>query len=139
MQIKPQWDISVCFHQKSCNLNRHNTKYQWCCWATRTLICGWWDCKVVHTNILKNSLIVSYKVEHMLNLRPSNSTSRLIKTYVYKMSWDFSGGPVAKTPHSQCRGPMFHPWSENEISHVTTKEPAWQNKKKSPHASIKME
>ena len=24
--------------------------------------------------------------------------------------WDFSGGPVAKIPHSQCWGPGFHPW-----------------------------
>ena len=24
---------------------------------------------------------------------------------------DFPGGPVAKTPHSQCRGPRFTPWS----------------------------
>ena len=26
---------------------------------------------------------------------------------------DFSGGPVGKTPHSQCRGPRFDPWSGN--------------------------
>ena len=25
----------------------------------------------------------------------------------------FPGGPMAKTPHSQCRGPRFNPWSEN--------------------------
>ena len=24
---------------------------------------------------------------------------------------DFSGGPVGKTPCSQCRGPRFDPWS----------------------------
>ena len=23
----------------------------------------------------------------------------------------FPGGPVAKTPHSQCRGSRFNPWS----------------------------
>ena len=23
------------------------------------------------------------------------------------------GGPVAETPHSQCRGPRFNPWSGN--------------------------
>ena len=28
-------------------------------------------------------------------------------------SGDFCGGPVAKTSHSQCRGPEFNPWSEN--------------------------
>ena len=26
---------------------------------------------------------------------------------------DFPGGPVAKTPHSQCRGPRFDAWSGN--------------------------
>ena len=30
-----------------------------------------------------------------------------------KKIWDFPGGPVAKTPHSQCRGPKFVPWSGN--------------------------
>ena len=26
---------------------------------------------------------------------------------------DLPGGPVAKTPYSQCRGPEFNPWLEN--------------------------
>ena len=26
---------------------------------------------------------------------------------------DFPGGPVAKTPSSQCKGPGFDPWSGN--------------------------
>ena len=30
-----------------------------------------------------------------------------------KISRDFPGGPVAKTPYSQCRGPMYHCWSGN--------------------------
>ena len=41
---------------------------------------------------------------------------------------DFPGDSLAKTPHSQCRGPRFNPYSGNEIpcvatksSHVTTK------------------
>ena len=34
---------------------------------------------------------------------------------------DFSGGPVAKTLHSQCWGPRFNPWSGNQIQHATTK------------------
>ena len=25
----------------------------------------------------------------------------------------FPSGPVAKTPHSQCKGPRFNPWSGN--------------------------
>ena len=34
---------------------------------------------------------------------------------------DFPGGPVAKTPGSQCRGPRFNPWLGNWIPHATTK------------------
>ena len=30
-----------------------------------------------------------------------------------KSSRDFTGGPVAKTLHSQCREPEFNPWSGN--------------------------
>ena len=30
-----------------------------------------------------------------------------------ELSRDFPGGPVVKTPHSQCRGPGFDPWSGN--------------------------
>ena len=28
-----------------------------------------------------------------------------------EITWDFPGGPVAKTQPSQCRGPGFNPWS----------------------------
>ena len=34
---------------------------------------------------------------------------------------DFPGGPVAKTPQSQCRGSKFHPWSGNKIPYVSVK------------------
>ena len=34
---------------------------------------------------------------------------------------DFPGGPVAKTPHSQCREPRFELWSGTQIPHATTK------------------
>jgi len=34
---------------------------------------------------------------------------------------DCPGGPVAKTPRFQCRGPGFDPCSRNEIPHVRTK------------------
>ena len=36
-------------------------------------------------------------------------------------SWHFSGGPVAKTPHYQCKGPRFEPLSGNSIPHAATK------------------
>ena len=34
--------------------------------------------------------------------------------------WDFPGGPVAKTSHSRCRGPGFHPWSGNQTPQTWT-------------------
>ena len=34
---------------------------------------------------------------------------------------DSPGGPVAKTLHSQRRGPGFDPWSESQIPHSATK------------------
>ena len=34
---------------------------------------------------------------------------------------DFSGGPIAKTPCSQCSMPGFHLWSGNEILLAETK------------------
>ena len=40
---------------------------------------------------------------------------------VLSIYWAFSGGPVAKTLHSQRRGPRFIPWSGNSISYATTK------------------
>ena len=38
------------------------------------------------------------------------------------MFGDFPGGPVAKTPQSQCRGPRYDTWSGNYITHTTTKK-----------------
>ena len=37
---------------------------------------------------------------------------------------NFRGGPVAETPHSQCREPRFDPWSGNKISHAATDDPS---------------
>ena len=34
---------------------------------------------------------------------------------------DFPGGLVVETPHSQCRGPGFDPWSGNWILHAAIK------------------
>ena len=38
------------------------------------------------------------------------------------------GGPVTKTPCSQCRGPRFHAWPGNQILYAATKDPAQANK-----------
>ena len=45
-------------------------------------------------------------------------------------SWNFSSGPVAKTPSSQCREPKFKPQPRNQIPYASTK---------SLHAAMKME
>ena len=37
-------------------------------------------------------------------------------------SWDISGGPVAKTPFSQCRELGFDPWSRKWIPHATVED-----------------
>ena len=49
----------------------------------------------------------------------TNKYSTLKKQKLY--TWDFPGGPLAKTLSSQLRGPGFNTWSENEIPHATTK------------------
>ena len=41
---------------------------------------------------------------------------KILEGRVFKInSWDFSTGPVAKTPCSQCKGPGFDPQSGNQI------------------------
>ena len=41
---------------------------------------------------------------------------KILEGRVFKInSWDFSDGPVAKTPCSQCKGPGFDPQSGNQI------------------------
>ena len=40
----------------------------------------------------------------------------------FLMFWDFPGGPVAKTPQSQCRGSRYNTWSGKYIPHTTTKK-----------------
>ena len=37
----------------------------------------------------------------------------IIKAIYEKPIWDFPGGPVGKTPCSQCRGLRFDLWSRN--------------------------
>ena len=40
---------------------------------------------------------------------------------------DFPGGPLVKSPRSQCRGSGFNPWSGDQIPHVATKNPVCHN------------
>jgi len=41
------------------------------------------------------------------------SSEKGYQCYKKGSSRDFPGGSVAKTPHSQYRGPGFNPWSGN--------------------------
>ena len=43
---------------------------------------------------------------------------------------------MVKTPHSQCRGPGFDPWSGNQVPHAATKR-SHPTTKKILHATIK--
>ena len=54
--------------------------------------------------------------------KKSDMTQRLNTKHVFeRKSRDFTGGPVAKTPCSQSRGPRFVPWLGNQILHAATK------------------
>ena len=52
-----------------------------------------------------------------MNISPKTFLTMLIlgdvKVILIFKKWDFPGGPLAKTPYSQCRGPGFNPWSGN--------------------------
>ena len=57
-----------------------------------------------------------------LNLRSTQAEKSLIdKSALEIKGGDLPGGPVAKSTHSQCKGPGFHPWSGNETPHAATK------------------
>ena len=60
-----------------------------------------------------------------IHLRNKNRTTKNIQNLD---TWDFPGGPVAKTLCSQCSGPRFDPWLGNYISCVTTKTQVQPNK-----------
>ena len=60
-----------------------------------------------------------------------NSWAKFYYFVIYlKNLWDFPGGPVVKSPHSQCRGPGFNPLARKL-------EPACLSKEASLHATIK--
>ena len=56
----------------------------------------------------------------LLQLDRIPNQDRLILGLKIQNTWDFSGGPVAKTLHSQCRRPGFKSWSRNSIPHCNS-------------------
>ena len=68
--------------------------------------------------ILPRSHLQKWKREYLMSLigrNPSPGTwlplGKLPKEFSRLQSWDFPGGPVAKTLSSQCEAPGFNPWS----------------------------
>ena len=58
------------------------------------------------------------------------TTKRPMTGQFYRTSWDFPGGPIAKTPSSQCRGPRCNT-GQGTRSHM--------QQLKNPHAAMKTE
>ena len=55
----------------------------------------------------------NYRTKAVCVFSPDPVDSPTTIKWVNGSSRDFPGGPVAKTLHSQCRGPRFSPWSGN--------------------------
>ena len=71
------------------------------------------------------------KLELATRNRPSEDANqkRVLKVAATTtaQSRDFPGGPAAETPRSQCKGPGFDPWSQNQIPHATAKDSVCDN------------
>ena len=83
-----------CWHSEACNSHSLATWYLYdaCKEPDRWLVingagCSQWKCRVSWEGVWE----------------------RVKKGF----PWDFPGGPVAKTLHSQCRGPGFDPWTRS--------------------------
>ena len=63
------------------------------------------------TRCLLLPLLFNVVLGVLARIRPEKEVKAI---YVTKVGvWDFTGGPVVKTPRSQCRGPGFDPWPRN--------------------------
>ena len=125
----------------------------WCLWKKLLICTMKYLAKYLHSKKLFWSLKPwTYRVQHVDNLEifkgsmsslilPTTGTRTIYSLAMQnEMCWpaawamhlamcwkgkirDFPGGPAAKTPCCQCRGPRFNPWSGNYIPHVTTEDP----------------
>ena len=50
-------------------------------------------------------------LKHLLFVLLHHPTQTFVIAFTFTVFRDFPGGLEAKTPHSQCRGPGFNPWS----------------------------
>ena len=63
--------------------NNDSIKCWWGCGEASTFINCWWGCKI-GTAILKNSLIVPYKIKHVITVQPSSISPRAVKTCLHE-------------------------------------------------------
>ena len=66
-----------------------------------------------------SSAFLNELYQHIPKLTASPSGEEPPKAYSKSCPDNFPGGPVAKAPLSQCRGPGFNVWSGNWIPHAT--------------------
>jgi hypothetical protein len=83
-----------------------------------------WEHRLWATGPPGNSLEILIKFDKSYSGFPGGASVKELTC------WDFPGGPGAKTPCSQCRGPGFDFWSGNQIPHASTK---------GSHASTKLQ
>ena len=92
-------------------------------------VCGCWQDLAPH-RLSDEGLSSSLAIDTKRPLVPCHvglTTMAVCFIQVHKPR-EFPGGPVAKTPHSQCRGPGINPWLGKYMPHAATKDPACCNK-----------
>ena len=62
------------------------------------------------------------KENKLISFYPYSCSFPLISDQDHSTLWDLTGGPMAKTPHSQCRRPELDPWLGNKIPHAAKKK-----------------
>ena len=68
--------------------------------------------------LLSTNRIKGIKLHSPFQINSEGAPTGIIE---YVKRRDFPGGPVVKTPGSQCRRPGFNPWSGNWIPYAATK------------------
>ena len=61
---------------------------------------------ILEKDVLKEDTLYYNRIKQIF------CTIRLLSS-IFTITRDFPGGPVAKTPWSQSKGPEFNPWSGN--------------------------
>ena len=78
-------------------------------------IYGIFQARVLEWVAIAFSTIKGYSTTNRQVIRITLIIRKQCESYLKKKKfcWDFLGDPVVKTPHFQCRGGRFDPWSGN--------------------------